>query len=208
MKDEAKGADGKLPALDFLRVMGLKRSDIAKDAVWLINSLSDSLLRQLTQVCSEYSDEDKYVVAQSIIFALSVSDHDDEDFSDYFTYLVEAAPSLAPFFNDPKHRFNTQQQKDTQIGEWAMNSYYGFCKTPYTFHRDYIRGYALIFFITGPSAPRDAACRNAELLKWIGANAVELGSHYAFLEEHKVWDRDFLDQLLGSSSKPLSVGIL
>lgn len=194
--------------LDFLRVIGLKRSGIAKDAVWLINSLNDSLLRHLTEVCSGYSDDDRYVVAQSIREALSVSQKDDDDLGDIFTYLVKAAPALAPFFNDPKHRFHTQQQKDKQMGEWAMHSYFGFCDTPYTFHRDHVRGYALIFFITGPSAPRDAACNNKELLRWIGAHAVELGEHYAFLEEHKTWDRDFLEQLLGSSSKPLATGIL
>jgi hypothetical protein len=208
MRDEDKVADGKPPALDFLRATGIKRSDIAKDAAWLINSVNDSIIRHLTEVCSEYSDTDKHVVAQSIRFALSVSDHDDDDFGDFFTYLVEAAPALAPFFNDPKHRFHTQQHKDAQIGEWAMNSYYGFCKTPYTFRRDYIRGYALIFFITGPSAPRNAACGNAELLAWIGAHAVELGAHFPFLEEHKTWDRDFLEQLLDNSSKPLAAGIL
>jgi hypothetical protein len=208
MKDETTDAGGNLPALDFLRATGIKRSSIAKDAVWLVNSLSDSLLRHLTEVCSGYSDEDKYVVAHSIRFALSVSDENDDDFGDFFTYLVEAAPALAPFFNDPKHRFHTQEHKDAQIGEWAMNSYYGFCKTPYTFHRDYIRGYALIFFITGPSAPRNAATSDAELLRWIGSNAVELGEHYPFLEEHKTWNRDFLEQLLDGSSKPLTAGLL
>lgn len=196
------------PALEFLRVIGLKRSEIGKDAVWLINSMNDDVLRKLTSVCSEYNLTDKYVVSRSILFAVLVTEQGDDDLENIFTYLVEAAPALAPFFNDPKHRFVDQSFKDAQIGEWAFNSYREFNETPYTFHRDYVRGYALIFFTTGPAAYRDAATSNPELLSWIGSNAVELGESYGFLEEHKKWDKDFLEQLLSNPSKPLAGGIL
>lgn len=207
MIDELKRGGRKPPAVEFVRLIGLSHSASAKDALYLINSLDDSLVRQFSETCADYSSEVRNVVAQSIVRQIaSVDDH--ENLDQLINYYVEAAPALAPFYLQPKHRFNDQRHADKQIGEWSEVAYREFCETPYSHRREYIRGHALILFVTGPSAPRREAYRDEELLRWIGANAVALGEHYEFLEEHKTWHRDFLEKLMTGEPKPLLGGML
>lgn len=204
LKSNEPSESDTLPALDFVRMIGLDRMKKSKDVIWLVHSLNDDSLLRSIEVCSGYSADVRRVVAQSIARGSNA-----DDFEQLVNYHVEAAPALAPFMNHPKHRFNDQRHADYQIGEWAESTYRHFNEeTPYPHHRNLIRGHALIFYITGPSAPRNAACRNRELLEWIGRNAIELGEQYDTLEERKIWDKEFLQQLLNAPAKSLQEGIL
>jgi len=207
MQEEMKHKEKRLPSLEFIRLIGLNHMRVSKDALWIINSFNDDRLRDFIEVCSGYSSEARKIIAQSAAKQL-VSVEQDKDLEQVINYFVESAPALAPFYNHSKHRFNDQAHADAQIGEWAEIAYREFSEMHYPHHREYIRGHALIFFVTGPSSSRKEAYEDRDLLRWIGANAVELAPHYDLLEEHKTWHRDFLEQLLANSSAPLSAGIL
>jgi hypothetical protein len=201
--DEQSGVKNP-PALDFVRLIGLDRMKNSNDVIWMVHSLNDDSLLRFTEVCSGYDEDVRRVVAQAI-----ARNTDADDFEQLVNYHVEAAPALAPFMNHPKHRFTDQRHADFQIGEWAEIAYRHFNEdTPYPHHRSLIRGHALICYITGPSAPRDAACSNRELLEWIGSHAIELGEQYDTLEERKIWDKEFLEQLLNAPAKSLQEGLL
>lgn len=203
-KSKELHAEGTPPALDFVRMIGLPRMKDSKDAVWLVNSLNDDTLQKFVEVCSGYTPEVRMVVAQSIARGTTV-----DDLEQLIHHHVEAAPALAPFYNHPKHKFNNQRHCDLQVGEWSEIVYRHFTEqTPYPYQRSLIRGHALVFFVTGSSAPRIAAYRNKELLQWIGEHALELGEHFDTLEERKIWDRDFLEEILNGPSKALHSGLL
>ena len=200
---------GTLPALEFCQLIGMEKTKGYTDAIWTIHAMSDSDVRELINTCSEYDADTLNVVAQSIKYrSMRMDDNDDDD--RYIRFFVEAAPAVLPFYMHPKHRFNDHHHRDVQIGEWSMNMYRTFCEeTRFGHHREFIRGYALSAFITGPSAPRKAMYRDKALFSWIGQNAIELRKHFDLLEERKVWDRSFLEMLIsGDSASALESGVL
>lgn len=195
-----------LPAQEFCHLIGLDKAKGYTDALWTIHAMADSDVRELIKTCSDYDEDMLNIVAQSIKYRSRVDDDDDR----YVRFFVEAAPTVLPFYMHTKHRFNDKPHRDHQIGEWSMIMYREFCDDIVFGHRrEFIRAYALSFFITGPSAPRKAVYRDKDLLFWIGENSIALSKHFDTLEDRKLWDRSFLEMLLAEEhASALNAGLL
>lgn len=195
-----------VPALVLINTLRLRNYHGYDDIASFLHAIRRDTIMDLLDTCSGYSAETLEIVALGALHGLRCGDRLNPE--SFMEYMVSAAPILRPFLTHQKHRFHESTHRDRQIGEWSLVAYDQYRDIfPYP-SKELARGHALLVYITGSSAPRNRAFSDRELMVWIGENADALVEHYDTLEEHKVYDREFLQGLLKSSSVPLVNGML